>query len=65
MTNVNILFHRLLVSETQTDRRIDRQDKFVIDTYIYIKHVGDICIVSAYTDISGFFEEKIILTGIW
>ena len=32
MTHVNFLFHRLLVSETQTDR----QDKFVIDIYIYI-----------------------------
>ena len=36
MTHVNFLFHRLLVSETQTDRQTDRQDKFVIDIYIYI-----------------------------
>ena len=28
MTHVNFLFHKLLVSETHTDR----QDKFVIDT---------------------------------
>ena len=32
MTHVNFLIHRLLASETQTDR----QDKFVIDIYIYI-----------------------------
>ena len=32
MTHVNFLVHRLLVSETQTDR----QDKFVIDIYIDI-----------------------------
>ena len=31
MTHVNVLFHRLLVSETQ----IDRQDKFVIYIYVY------------------------------
>ena len=31
MNQINILFHRLLFSETQTDR----QDKFVIDIYIY------------------------------
>ena len=37
MTHVNFLFHRLLVSETQTDRQTDRQDKFVIDIYIYIQ----------------------------
>ena len=35
MTHVNFLFHRLLVSETQTDRQTDRQDKFVKDIYIY------------------------------
>ena len=32
MTHVNFLFHRLLVSKTHTDR----QDKFVIDIYVYI-----------------------------
>merc|ERR1739842_131683 len=32
MTHVNFLLHRLLFSETQTDR----QDKFVIDIYIYL-----------------------------
>ena len=32
MTQVNFLVHRLLVSETQTDR----QDTFIIDIYIYI-----------------------------
>ena len=36
MTYVNFLFHRLFISETQTDRQAerhpDRQDKFVIDT---------------------------------
>ena len=31
MTHVIFLFHRLLVSETQTDR----QDKYVIDIHIY------------------------------
>ena len=32
MTHVNFLLHRLLFSETHTDR----QDKFIIDIYIYI-----------------------------
>ena len=32
MTHVNFLLHRLLLRETHTDR----QDKFVIDIYIYI-----------------------------
>ena len=32
MTHVNFLFHRLLVSETHTDRQV----KFVIDIYIYM-----------------------------
>merc|ERR1739842_164320 len=31
-THVNFLFHRLLVSETHTDR----QDKFVIDIYFFL-----------------------------
>ena len=35
MTHVNFLVHRLLVSETQTDR----QDKFVTDIYLYIDYI--------------------------
>ena len=30
---LSFLFHRLLVSETQTDKQTDRQDKNVIDKY--------------------------------
>ena len=33
MTQVNFLFLRLIVSETQTDRQTDRQDKYI---YIYM-----------------------------
>ena len=33
MTHINFLFHRLLVSETQTDRQTYRHDKFVIEHY--------------------------------
>ena len=36
MAQVNFLFLRLLVSETQTDRQTDRQGKFVIDIYVPI-----------------------------
>ena len=36
MTHVNFLFHRLLVSETHTDR----QDKFVIDIQVNYKHIN-------------------------
>ena len=35
MTHVNISILRILVSDTQTDGRTDRQDNFSIDTYIY------------------------------
>ena len=34
LMHVNFLFHRLLVSEIQTDRQTDIQDKFVVDIYI-------------------------------
>ena len=36
MIHVIFLLQRLLVSETQTDRQMDIQDKFVIDICIYI-----------------------------
>ena len=39
MSHVNILSHRLLFSETQTDR----QDTFVIDIHIYIVEYWSLC----------------------
>ena len=56
MTHVNFLFHRPLVSETQTDR----QDKFVIYIYIYI----DYWITSCDTGIPGSLLHTYILLRI-
>ena len=46
MTHVNFLLHRLLFSETQTDR----QDKSVID--VYIKYIIYILIYISITNLS-------------